>query len=162
MDADLQHPTQMIVPLVDCAVEHQADIVIASRYVKGGSDAGLSSSSRKLISWAARWLVTLLLFDKLRGIHDPLSGFFVARKPIVDETVLRPIGFKILLDILARCDYSIVKEQPLRFAERGGGTSKATISQGRDFLTHVIALVWEVRVARHFRRRTRPAIEPDA
>ena len=151
MDADLQHPTDMIVPLVHRAEQHTADIVIASRYVRGGSDAGLAGPLRKFTSAAARWLVTLLFFDKLRAIHDPLSGFFLARRKILDTASLRPIGFKILLDILIRCHYSQVDEEPLRFDRRGGGSSKANLSQGKDFLVHTIALVWDVRLAGLFR-----------
>ena len=147
MDADLQHPTNMIVPLVDRAEQHGADIVIASRYVRGGSDAGLAGPLRKITSAAARWLVTMLFFDRLRTIHDPLSGFFLARREVVDTASLRPIGFKILLDILIRCRYSRVDEAPLRFETRGGGASKANLSQGKDFLVHTIALVWDVRFA---------------
>ncbi len=147
MDADLQHPTDMVPTLVDRAEQHDADIVIASRYVSGGSDAGLAGPLRKVLSAAARWLVTILFFDKLRAIHDPLSGFFLVRTEIIDPSSLRPIGFKILLDILVRCRYRRVDEAPLRFEARSGGSSKANLSQGRDFLVHTAALVWDVRLA---------------
>ncbi len=146
MDADLQHPTDMIATLVDRAQQHDADVVIASRYVSGGSDAGLAGPLRKVISVAARWLVRILFFDKLRAIHDPLSGFFLARAAILDTASLRPIGFKILLDILIRCRYRRVDEAPLRFEARSGGSSKASLSQGRDFLVHTATLVRDVRL----------------
>lgn len=151
MDADLQHPTNMIVPLVDRAEQHGADIVIASRYVRGGSDAGLAGPLRKITSTAARWLVTILFFDRLRTVRDPLSGFFLARREVVDTALLRPIGFKILLDILIRCRYRRVDEAPLRFEARSGGSSKANLSQGKDFLVHTAALLWDVRLAGLFR-----------
>lgn len=148
MDADLQHPTELIVTMLKRAEEASADIVIASRYVKGGSDAGLASRSRKLISWGARWLVTVMFYDRLRKVHDPLSGFFLARREVVNNASLRAIGFKILLDVLVRCRYSRVSEVPLRFASRSGGVSKATFAQGRDFLMHAASLFWDTRVRR--------------
>jgi dolichol-phosphate mannosyltransferase len=89
--------------------------------------------------------VKVLFFRTLRSITDPLSGFFLARQALLNETVLRPIGFKILLDVLVRCDWSAVDEIPLRFAPRAAGVSKATLSQGRDFLAHTFTLFLHVR-----------------
>lgn len=145
MDADLQHPPELIISLLSRAEESGADIVIASRNVEGGSGAGLSGRSRRFISWASKWLVKILFFRTLRSITDPLSGFFLARQALLNETFLRPIGFKILLDVLVRCDWSAVDEVPLRFAPRAAGVSKATLSQGRDFLAHTITLFLHVR-----------------
>lgn len=145
MDADLQHPPELIISLLSRAEESGADIVIASRNVEGGSGAGLSGPSRRFISWASRWLVKALFPRRLGSITDPLSGFFLARQALLNETFLRPIGFKILLDVLVRCDWSAAEEVPLRFAPRAAGVSKATLSQGRDFLAHTLTLFWHVR-----------------
>ena len=76
---------------------------------------------------------------------DPLSGFFLARRSLLDDTALRPIGFKILLDILVRSDWEVATEVPLKFERRAAGSSKATFKQGSDFLAHVARLVWEIR-----------------
>jgi dolichol-phosphate mannosyltransferase len=145
MDADLQHPPHLIVELLGKAQDTSADIVIASRNIKGGSDEGLDGVSRKAISWAAKWLVKIMFPRRLRGVTDPLSGFFLVRRALVAETVLRPIGFKILLDILIRAGSRSVKEVPLQFQRRAGGASKATLSQGKDFLTHAFILFWHAR-----------------
>ncbi len=155
MDADLQHPLELIVPLLKRAQDSGADIVIASRYVRGGSSAGLQGLSRKLISWAAKWLVKVLLYERLRPVTDPLSGFFLARRSLLQDTAFYPIGFKILMEILVRCRWSKVEEVPLRFDPRAAGISKATLSQGRDFLRHTARLFWEYRLnglARRLRR----------
>jgi dolichol-phosphate mannosyltransferase len=157
MDADLQHPPELIVAMLAKAEGSGADIVIASRNVKGGSDAGLSGLSRKVISWAAKWLVKLLFPEQLWGVTDPLSGYFLVRRSLLGETALRPIGFKILLDVLIRSGSRHVAEVPLRFAPRAGGVSKATMSQGRDFLVHTLRLLWHVRVGALGRRRPKRA-----
>ena len=155
MDADLQHPPELIISLLSRAEESGADIVIASRNVEGGSGAGLSGHSRRFISWASKWLVKILFFRTLHSITDPLSGFFLARQALLNGTFLRPIGFKILLDVLVRCDWSAVDEIPLCFAPRAAGVSKATLSQGRDFLAHTLTLFLHVRFnnrGREFKR----------
>lgn len=153
MDADLQHPTDMIPLLWAKAQEGDADVVIASRNVAGGSDAGLGSRSRQVISWGARWMVKVLFFRTLRRVTDPLSGYFIARRDVLIDASLRPMGFKILLDVLVRADHSCVQELPLRFAPRAGGTSKATLGQGRQFLTHVATLLWARWTDSNVRRR---------
>jgi len=152
MDADLQHPTDLITPLLRRAEETDADIVIASRFVPGGSDKGLAGTQRRVISWGAKTLVKTLFLRTLRGVTDPLSGFFLARRELLMDATLRPIGFKILLDILIRCGHSRVEELPLVFAARAGGDSKATLSQGKDFLTHVLTLFRDVRFDGQLRR----------
>jgi dolichol-phosphate mannosyltransferase len=145
MDADLQHPPELIADMIEAARRGDTDIIIASRYVEGGSDAGLSSSSRRLISFASKRLVKTVFRGRLRSVSDPLSGFFLARRSLLNKTALRPIGFKILLDILVRSNWRLTEEVPLRFERRAAGASKATLHQGRDFLSHVTRLFWEVR-----------------
>jgi dolichol-phosphate mannosyltransferase len=143
MDADLQHPPELIGEMLEAAAVGNSDIVIASRYVDGGSDAGLSSRARRLISLASKRLVKSAFRRRLASVTDPLSGFFLARRSLLQETALRPIGFKILLDILVRSDWQSVTELPLQFERRAAGSSKATFKQGRDFLAHVARLTWE-------------------
>jgi dolichol-phosphate mannosyltransferase len=155
MDADLQHPPQLVKSLLTRAEETGADIVIASRYVRGGSDEGLGGPSRKAISWAAKWLAKIAFFERIHSVKDPLSGFFLARRSVLTKATLRPIGFKILLDILIRSDWSAIQEVPLQFASRAGGTSKATLKQGKDFLLHVLSLFWHARFDSPARRRGR-------
>lgn len=145
MDADLQHPPELIPEMLAAARDADADIVIASRYVQGGSDAGLSSGARRLISRASRRLVKTVFPSRLRGVSDPLSGFFMARRSILNEAGLRPTGFKILLEVLVRCSWETALEVPLRFEHRAAGASKATVRQGRDFLAHVSRLFFEAR-----------------
>jgi dolichol-phosphate mannosyltransferase len=158
MDGDLQHPPELIALMLDAAAECDADIVIASRYIEGGSDAGLSGRTRKVISLCSKSLVRTVFWRRLRKVTDPLSGFFIARRTLLHETALKPIGFKILLDILVRSHWKKVEELPLVFERRSGGSSKATIKQGRDFLRHVAGLFWEFNVAR--KQRAQPVAKP--
>jgi|FLYL01.1.fsa_nt_gi dolichol-phosphate mannosyltransferase len=162
MDADLQHPPHLIHALLETARSSNADIVIASRYIPGGSDGGLAGPSRKAISWGARTLVKALFPRQLRGVTDPLSGFFLARRDLVTAASLRPVGFKILLDILVRCPRPRLREVPLQFAARAGGVSKATFAQGRTFLAHVWLLVQDAYLNGSIRRQHRAAAREES
>jgi dolichol-phosphate mannosyltransferase len=80
MDGDLQHPPQ-IVPQLLAAIERGADLVVASRYMPGGSRAGLDGSARNLVSRTCTWLAQGI-FPEARRTSDPLSGFFMVRREI--------------------------------------------------------------------------------
>lgn len=138
LDADLQHPPSLVPVLLRRLDEAGADIVVASRYLPGAGRPGLSWW-RRIISQATRLLAWSLLRAARRST-DPLSGFFVARRAVVDGIALRPVGFKILLEILCRGRYERVVEVPYVFAPRGGGQTKATLRQGLDLLRHVARL----------------------
>ncbi len=60
-----------------------------------------------------------------------------------------------MLDILVRSDWRVTEEVPLRFEARADGDSKATLQQGRDFLSHVGRLFWELR-AGSIQRKPQP------
>ncbi|WP_317451911.1 GtrA family protein [Microbacterium sp. NIBRBAC000506063] len=76
---------------------------------------------------------------RLAGTSDPMTGFFLVDRSRLDLDRLRPQGFKILLEILARTDLRKA-EVPMAFGERRHGTSKATFRQGATFLAHLTRL----------------------
>src|SRR3990170_4255675 len=100
LDADLQHPPEMIPTLLEALVETDADLVLASRGVLGGAFDGLAPF-RRLASSAATLLARALL-SRARLVCDPLSGFFLFRRRTVQGVLLHPRGYKILLEILVR------------------------------------------------------------
>lgn len=140
MDGDLQHPPEFVPRLLDAAAQADGvDIVVASRYRAGGSSTGLESPLRTLASRGATLLARGLFPRRLRGCTDPMSGFFAVRRDAVDCDVLRPRGFKILLEILARHRLHVA-EVPFTFGERGAGASKATARQGLAYLGQLAVL----------------------
>lgn len=159
MDADFQHPPETILKLIEETETSEVDIVIASRYCEGGSYEGLSGPFRKFLSVALKEFARLVFFPKLNKVTDPLSGFFLVRRDMLQDTVFAPTGFKILLEILVRCQWETVREIPYRFAVRANGQSKATIRQGLLFLQHVGRLLWEAFISKENKKMRQPLIE---
>lgn len=139
IDGDLQHPPELIPVLFDRFRRGDADVVIASRYVGGGTATGLADRTRVLVSKAATALTRAMFPVRLREVTDPMTGFFVVDSRAVDFETLRPRGFKILLEMLARKNLRIA-EVPFDFADRHAGESKASVRQGLHFIAQLTAL----------------------
>jgi dolichol-phosphate mannosyltransferase len=138
MDGDLQHPPE-IIPTLLAKIQAGADLAVASRYMKGGSRAGLAGPSRLWVSRACTWLAHLI-FPETQRTSDPLTGFFCCKRRHVAGLELRPMGFKILLELLVCTPMLTVVDVPFVFAARHGGESKASTRQGVLFLKHLLSL----------------------
>jgi len=150
LDADLQHPPEQLRVLYDQAVAQNVDLVVASRYIKGGSYQGLAGVRRRCISVGLKWTAKLLFPEHLLRISDPLGGFFLLHRSLLADVSLRPIGYKILLELLIRCPWRQVLEVPYHFRVRAHGQSKATLRQGIQALQHMLRLWREVPTAGRF------------
>jgi len=144
MDADLQHPPEVLPSMVG-ALARGGALVVASRYAAGGS-AGPRTWSRAVISRGAEWTAKLLLPES-RAVSDPVSGFFAFRRE-----VFRPLpsdwrGYKLLLFLLVMTRGLSVTEVGFRFEPRGSGASKLT--ENTRFIRFFLK---EVVLARRFRR----------
>jgi len=143
LDADLQHPPSNVADLIAEARRTNADVVIASRYLPGGSTGGLDGPLRQFYSRGLRLLSRTIFPHRLASISDPLGGFFLVRQSVVQAVGLRPIGYKILLEILIRCPWQASSEVAYTFQPRRHGDSKADFNQGLRFLQHLWTLAWE-------------------
>lgn len=139
MDADLQHPPELIGTLVDRWLQGEADVVVASRYAGGGTADGLAGRLRRGVSHASTMLVKALFPMRLHACSDPMTGFFLVDRRRIDLASLRPQGFKILLEMLAN-ERLRIAEVPFEFGARFAGDSKATFRQGTVFLRQLIRL----------------------
>jgi dolichol-phosphate mannosyltransferase len=149
MDADLQHPPEKVRELLEKARSTDADVVVASRYARGGSYAGLPRPVRKAISVGSKYLARIV-FKEARKTSDPMTGFFLVRNEAISGIQFRPTGFKILLEILVCAPELRVAEVPLNFQARNAGVSKASLRQGLEYLAHIISLFWYVPSAGRF------------
>ncbi|MGW5425848.1 glycosyltransferase [Streptomyces sp. NPDC004059] len=148
MDGDCQHPPSLVPELVATGERTNASLVVASRYIEGGSRAGLAGGYRVAVSRGATWLARGLFPRRLRGISDPMSGFFAIRRSAVTADVLRPLGYKILLELAVRSRPRGVAEVPFVFEDRFAGESKSTAREGFRFLRHLAGLRTASPVAR--------------
>ncbi|MEU6535267.1 glycosyltransferase family 2 protein [Streptomyces sp. NPDC047000] len=140
MDGDCQHPPSLVPELVATGERTNAGLVVASRYTEGGSRAGLAGGYRIAVSRGATWLAKALFPRRLRGISDPMSGFFAIRRSAVTAEVLKPLGYKILLELAVRSRPRTVAEVPFVFQDRFAGESKSTAKEGFRFLRHLVGL----------------------
>ncbi len=109
IDADLQHDETLLPQMLDTLKRGDSDIVVGSRYAPGG-DVGDWDARRARMSRLAVRLSRLVVPAELT---DPMSGFFMMRRAVLDDSVrkLSAIGFKILADLFAS------HRPPLRFSE---------------------------------------------
>jgi dolichol-phosphate mannosyltransferase len=134
MDADLQHPPELITALLEQAESRDLDLVVASRYCRDG-DAGSFGWARAMASRSTTTAARMLFPRRLRDVSDPMSGFFLVRRDAVAVDRLRPRGFKILLELLVRNPGLRTGEVSFAFGERRAGRSKATIREGVRYLS---------------------------
>ena len=127
MDADLSHDPEELPRFVAAAEE--ADVVIGSRYVKGGSTPGWPWH-RRLISGGMGLACRLLLRIPVK---DPTSGFKCWRRQVLEELPLdkvRSRGFAFQIEMNHMCwraGYRMV-ELPVTFVDRQRGTSKMSLA----------------------------------
>src|SRR5215210_522747 len=149
MDADLQHPPEKVREMLEIARRSDADVVVASRYGPGGRYAGLSGRIRRAVSVGSKYLARVA-FKEARKTSDPMAGFFLIKNEAISGIQFRPMGFKILLEILVCVPELRVAEVPLNFRARNAGVSKASLRQGLEYLAHIISLFWYVPSAGRF------------
>jgi dolichol-phosphate mannosyltransferase len=133
IDADLQHPPQLIRTLVDKIMDGY-DIAIASRYVEGGGVEDWSFY-RRLVSKGA-----IMLAKPLTRVKDPMSGYFFLRRSVIDGAHLNPKGYKLLLEILVKGKYEKVAEVPYVFTKRMAGESKLNASEYWEYMRLLVHL----------------------
>jgi dolichol-phosphate mannosyltransferase len=150
MDGDLQHPPELVTDLVATGMSQHAEVVVATRRADGGSSQGLANFGRSMVSSSSTVLSKLVFPRNLRGISDPMSGFFAVRVDAFDLDAMRPQGFKILLEMLAREDQVTKAEIPFTFAERNAGDSKASVKEGFLFLRQLVSLRLSATLSKAF------------
>ena len=149
MDADLQHDEALLVAMLDCLRAGRADVVVASRYLDGGSAAGLSKERARVSRWSNAVVRLLLGID----LTDPMSGHFMIRRDAFEPLApaISSQGFKILLDILATARGRLrTVELPSTFRERQHGESKLDSKIALDFAALVTAKLTNDAVSARF------------
>ena len=138
MDADLQHDETLLADMFDALKRDEADLVIATRYGKGGDAA----SHRPFRLWLSQLATRLTRGILDVDVSDPMSGFFAIKRPMFDKLArnLSSHGFELLFDLLATTkDPPRIKELPYSFRTRLHGETKLDARVGMDFLELLLA-----------------------
>jgi dolichol-phosphate mannosyltransferase len=138
MDADLQHDETQLPRMLSLLQSGQAELVIGSRYIEGGS-ADSFNRQRAGASALATEVAKRVLGVK---VADPMSGFFMIRRDRFEQLApeLSTQGFKILLDVIATAHGELrTVEVPFTFGSRLHGESKLDSMVALDFLGLVLA-----------------------
>lgn len=140
MDADLQHPPEINLKLLE-QIDSGAQLATASRHVEGG---GVSDwrMSRRILSRGAQLIGLLLLPDVLGRLSDPMSGYFMVRRSTLAGVSLDPLGYKILIEVVGRANVRWIGEVGYVFRERELGESKVTARLYVQYLLHLLRLRW--------------------
>ena len=138
IDADLQHPPEVLLKLWQ-EMERGADLAAASRHVEGG---GVSEWSivRRFLSRGAQMLGLIILPGVIGRLSDPMSGYFMVRRDAIASKSLSPVGYKILIEVVARGNVRWIGEAGYVFRERQAGESKVTWKQYVEYLQHLLRL----------------------
>ena len=149
IDADLQHDETRLPAMLALLRNGEADLVVGSRYVEGGSADSFNrqrAGASALATKVARWVLRV-------EVADPMSGFFMIRRDRFEQLApqLSIQGFKILLDIIATARGELrIKEIPYTFGSRLHGESKLDSMVALDFLGLVLAKLTNDTVSLRF------------
>jgi dolichol-phosphate mannosyltransferase len=158
MDADFSHPPALVPKMLATFKATDADVVVASRYVPGGSTPNWPFR-RRLLSRAA-----CVLARPLTPIRDAASGFFLIRREIARGARIHAGGFKICLELLVRARPTRLVELPYQFDDRELGESKMSLREAAGYLRQLRDLYWlsgtrRGGAPRHYRRLTTVGVE---
>ena len=136
MDGDLSHDPVIIPKMIDAIARQKNQLVVGSRYIKGGKIENWPLS-RRIISWVA-----VLIAFPFTGIKDRTSGYFFFKRDILDGVTLDPMGFKIGLEIMVKGNYKRWKEIPYIFKNRTTGKSKMNFDEIKHYLSQLRSYIF--------------------
>ena len=158
MDADFSHPPALVPRMHAVFRATNAEVLVASRYVRGGSTPNWPAS-RKLMSRTA-----CLAARGLSPIRDAASGFFLIKRSIAMGVSIKAGGFKICLELIVRGWPTRLVEIPYQFDDRELGESKMSYREAAGYLVQLrdlYRLRWSgpARPARHYQALTDREVE---
>lgn len=140
MDADLSHPPDILCDL--WAERQNAEVVIASRYVKGGK--AHMPISRLVLS-----LILNLLFSRGVGLttRDMSSGYRLYTAAVIKQCVSINRDFNVLQELLVRIlvDGHRIKEIPFDYRPRRHGSSHARVIKFGVAYLRTFGRLWRLR-----------------
>jgi dolichol-phosphate mannosyltransferase len=131
MDADFSHPPSLVPKMYAGFKSTNADLLVASRYIPGGSTPNWPFSRKMMSRFAC------LLARPLSPIRDAASGFFLIRRDIARNVDIKAGGFKICLELVVRGWPTRLAELPYQFDDREAGESKMSKREAAGYLVQL-------------------------
>jgi dolichol-phosphate mannosyltransferase len=131
MDADFSHPPALVPYMLAVLRATDADVLVASRYIPGGSTPNWPLKRRVLSR------VGCLLARGLSPIRDAASGFFLIRADVARGVMIKAGGFKICIELIVRGRPRRLVEIPYRFDDRELGESKMSMREASGYLVQL-------------------------
>jgi dolichol-phosphate mannosyltransferase len=140
MDCDFSHAPADVARLIDAAGE--ADLVLGSRYVRGGGTEGWGLA-RRVISRGGCLYAQIILGVRVRDLTGGFKCFRRETLEAIDLDALSARGYAFQIETTYRVLRAgrRVREIPIRFSERRVGDSKMS-------RTIVLEAIWKVPVLR--------------
>lgn len=137
MDADLSHPAATVPAMIELLAAGKARFVLGSRNLPEARTDARWPLMRHVGTFFATALAAPLV-----AVTDPMAGFFALKRADWPTCELRPIGYKIALEILVRGAFAKteVAELPIHFTDRQVGKSKMGLRELHNYLRHVLNL----------------------
>jgi dolichol-phosphate mannosyltransferase len=137
IDCDFSHPPELIPEFFRYLKDEDVDIVIGSRYVKGGGSVNWPLI-RRILSFGAAVLGRFII----PVVHDSGSGFFAINRRVITGSKLTPRGFRMAFEILGKGQWHSVREIPFIFRNRNAGKSKLKPFIIVQFLVQTIGILY--------------------
>jgi dolichol-phosphate mannosyltransferase len=155
LDADFSHPPRFIPALLAGMSDH--DVMIGSRYVKGGGVEGGFDFKRKFMSTGINWYARLLLGLKTRDNSGSFRCYRVSKLAEIGVDRIRSRGYSYLEEILFLCRQVGCRmgETPILFEDRRAGVSKINPRE----VVEALLVIFRLGMGRLFHR---PAIPKTA
>lgn len=145
MDADFSHSPSALVEMADLLESY--DVVLGSRYVKGGSVDERWPVWRKSLSAFGNYYARTILGMPL---HDVTTGYRMWRRETLQQIPFERIqssGYVFLVEMayLAHCLEFKIGESPIYFADRRWGRSKMSIKIQMEAAFRIWLVWWHYR-----------------
>ena len=131
IDADLSHPPELVPRMLAMMQREGADVVIGSRYIRGGGTRNWELSRVLMSKFAC------VLARGLTPVHDATSGFFLMKRELAEGVTISAGGFKICLELLIRSAPKLVIEVPYVFTGRTAGESKMNFKEALGYIAQL-------------------------
>jgi len=135
IDADFSHPPEYIPIIYNAFISNNADLVIGSRYVKGGAtdDLPINVIYSKIINLIYK------IFSGIYNVEDISGGFKMYKTSILKNIDFMSRYFEMQIEILVKAKLQNpnlkIIEVPIHFKKRNKGFSK------RNYLTYLPCFV---------------------